>query len=102
MPWVWGPSRPVSAGFQKEVIDATSSPCCEQLREMGTGFKSLGQGEMAGRGKVTLFASMDWAAHFFLAGRARQGFICNQNQAQLGPARGLCRAGYCSPSADIY
>lgn len=38
---------------------------------METGFESLGQREMAGQGMVTLLASMDWAAHFFLAGRAR-------------------------------
>ena len=69
---------------------------------METGFESLGQREMAGRGMVTLCASMDWAAHFFLARRARQGFICNQNLEQLGPAGGFCRAGYCSLSADVY
>lgn len=67
---------------------------------METGFKSLGQREMAGRGMVTLFASMDWAAHFSWPREPYKDSSGNA-QAQLGPVRGLCRAGY-SPQVQTF
>ena len=59
---------------------------------METGFESLGQREMAGQGMVTLLASMDWAAHFFLAGRARHkgssAIKAEHSWAGRGPLQG--------------